>query len=51
MGYGLAMTISVGGIVWDITGNAAFAFVPIAVWMLPLIFFTLRTDFSTRRSE
>lgn len=52
MGYGLAMAISVlGGIAWDISGSAAFAFVPIAIWLLPLIVLTLVTDFSTRRSE
>lgn len=51
LGYGLAMTISVlGGIAWDISGNAAFAFIPIAVWILPFMLFTLMTDFSKRRA-
>lgn len=51
LGYGLAMVISVlGGIAWDISGSAAFAFIPIAVWLLPLIVSTLVTDFSTRRA-
>ncbi|MGL4261591.1 MAG: CynX/NimT family MFS transporter [Afipia sp.] len=52
LGYGLAMTISIlGGIAWDISGSATFAFVPIAIWVLPLVVLTLMTDFSTRRSE
>ncbi|MGK3882510.1 hypothetical protein ABI028_16115, partial [Enterococcus faecium] len=52
LGYGLAMTISIlGGIAWDISGSATFAFVPIAIWVLLLVVLTLMTDFSTRRSE
>jgi len=51
LGYGLAMTMSViGGFAWDVSGNAAFAFVPIAVWLLPLVLLPLVTDFSTRRA-
>lgn len=51
LGYGLAMTMSVlAGIAWDISGNAAFAFIPIAIWVLPLIISTLITDFSVRRA-
>lgn len=51
LGYGLAMVISIlGGIAWDISGNAAFAFIPIAIWVLPFLLFTLMTDFSTRRA-
>ena len=45
------MTMSViGGFAWDVSGNAAFAFVPIAVWLLPLVLLPLVTDFSTRRA-
>lgn len=51
LGYGLAMAISIiGGIAWDISGNVAFAFIPIAIWLLPSILFTLITDFSKRRA-
>lgn len=51
IGYGLAMLISIiGGIAWDVSGNPAFAFVPIAIATLPVILFALLTDFSKRRA-
>jgi len=51
IGYGIAMIISIlCGIAWDITGNAAFAFMPIAIATLPIILFALLLDVSKRRS-
>lgn len=51
IGYGIAMLVSIlGGIVWDVSGNPAFAFIPIAVAALPVIFLALLTDFSRRRA-
>ncbi|MGL5164273.1 MAG: CynX/NimT family MFS transporter [Afipia sp.] len=51
LGYGLAMVVSIlGGIAWDLSGNAAFAFIPIAIWLLPFMLLTSITDFSTRRA-
>lgn len=51
IGYGIAMLISIiGGIAWDASGNPAFAFIPIAIATLPVIFFALLTDFSRRRA-
>jgi CP family cyanate transporter-like MFS transporter len=51
IGYGIAMLISiVGGMVWDITGNAAFAFVPIGLAVVPMIVLPLGIDFRTQRS-
>ncbi|MDO8980673.1 MAG: MFS transporter [Afipia sp.] len=50
IGYGVAMLISIiGGIAWDVSGNPAFAFIPIAIATLPVILFALLTDFSRRR--
>jgi CP family cyanate transporter-like MFS transporter len=51
IGYSIAMTISVlGGIVWDVTGHAAFAFLPVVISASATIIFTQLTDFTTRRS-
>lgn len=51
IGYGIAMLISIiGGIAWDASGNPAFAFIPIAIATLPVIWFALLTDFSKRRA-
>jgi len=49
VGYGVAVLTSiVGGRLWDMTGRAAFAFAPIAVAILPLVFCPLWTDFKQR---
>lgn len=51
IGYGIAMIVSIlGGIAWDITGNAAFAFLPITIAVLPIILSAQSMDFSIRRS-
>lgn len=51
IGYGIAMLISIiSGMVWDITGNAVFAFVPIGLAVVPMIVLPLGIDFRTRRS-
>jgi MFS transporter, CP family, cyanate transporter len=51
IGYGIAMLISIiSGMVWDITGNAAFAFVPIGLAILPMIVIPLAIDLRTQRS-
>jgi CP family cyanate transporter-like MFS transporter len=51
LGYGFAMIMSVlGGIAWDISGKAALAFLPVAVWLLPAILVILMSDFSRRRA-
>lgn len=51
IGYGIAMTISVlGGIAWDISRNAAFAFLPVTIAVLPIIVLGPLTDLSQRRS-
>jgi CP family cyanate transporter-like MFS transporter len=51
VGYGVAVLISiVGGRLWDITGQAAFAFLPIAIAILPLVLCPLWTDFRQRHS-
>jgi CP family cyanate transporter-like MFS transporter len=51
IGYGIAMLISiVSGMVWDFTGNAAFAFVPIGLAVVPMIVFPLMIDLRTQRS-
>jgi CP family cyanate transporter-like MFS transporter len=51
VGYGVAVLISiVGGRLWDLTGQAAFAFLPIAVALLPLILCPLWTDLKQRHS-
>lgn len=51
IGYSIAMLISLlAGIAWDMTGNAAFAFLPIALAVLPILLFTPLIDFSKRRA-
>ena len=51
IGYGVAMLVSlIAGMAWDVTGKAAFAFLPIAVMVLPMIFLPLFTDYSKRRA-
>lgn len=51
IGYGMAMIVSVlGGVAWDLTGQAAFAFLPIALGALPILFVTPFVDLSQRRS-
>lgn len=51
IGYSVAMIVSVlAGIAWDITGNAAFAFLPMAISALPIIVLTPLIDFSKRRA-
>ncbi|MCO5129267.1 MAG: MFS transporter [Xanthobacteraceae bacterium] len=49
LGYGVAVVISiVGGRIWDITGQAAFAFAPIALAVLPLVIGPLWIDLKRR---
>lgn len=49
IGYAIAMAISVlSGIAWDISGHAGFAFLPIAIAVLPLLFVTPLINFSRR---
>jgi CP family cyanate transporter-like MFS transporter len=51
IGYGIAMLISiVSGMVWDITGNAAFAFVPIGLALVPMVAIPLAMDLRAQRS-
>ena len=51
IGYGVAMLVSlVAGIAWDVTGKAAFAFLPIGIMVLPMIILPLFTDYSKRRA-
>jgi CP family cyanate transporter-like MFS transporter len=48
--YSIAMLASVlAGIAWDLAGNAAFAFLPMAIAALPIILLTPLIDFSKRR--
>lgn len=50
IGYGIAMVVSVlGGIAWDVSRSAAFAFAPVVVCGVVSLVFTQATDFSTRR--
>lgn len=50
--YGMSMAFSViAGICWDYAGAASFAFLPIAIAALPLIFVSPLVDFARRRSE
>lgn len=52
IGYGVAVVASIaGGIAWDISQNAAFAFLPVAIAALFIIVFALLTDFSRRPVE
>jgi CP family cyanate transporter-like MFS transporter len=51
LGYGFAMTMSIlGGIAWDISGKAMFAFLPVTVWLLPAVILIFMTDLSQRRA-
>ncbi len=51
LGYGFAMVMSVlGGIAWDISGKAVFAFLPVTAWLLPAVLLILVTHFSQRRA-
>ncbi|MBX9711285.1 MAG: MFS transporter [Xanthobacteraceae bacterium] len=51
IGYGIAMMVSVlGGLAWDATHNAAFAFLPVAIAVLPIIVLAPLIDLSQRRS-
>lgn len=51
LGYGFAMVISIlGGVAWDISGKATFAFLPVALWLLPSVVLILMTSFSQRRA-
>ena len=51
IGYGIAMLISIiSGVVWDITGNAAFAFVPIGLALVPMVVIPLAIDLKTQRA-
>jgi CP family cyanate transporter-like MFS transporter len=51
IGYGIAMLVSIiSGVVWDTTGNAAFAFVPIGIALLPMIVIPLSINLRTQRS-
>lgn len=51
IGYSIAMVISIlAGIAWDVTHNAAYAFLPITIAVLPIIVFAQLTDLSIRRS-
>jgi CP family cyanate transporter-like MFS transporter len=50
IGYGVAVVNSIlGGVAWDLTGNAAFAFLPVAIAVLPIIVFTSLIDLSKQR--
>ncbi|HEY0233537.1 MAG TPA: MFS transporter [Afipia sp.] len=51
IGYSIAMMISLlAGVAWDVTHNAAFAFLPIGIAVLPIILFAQLTDLTIRRS-
>jgi CP family cyanate transporter-like MFS transporter len=51
IGYGIAMTVSIlGGIAWDLSHKAAFAFLPIAIAALPIVVLGPLTDLSQHRS-
>jgi CP family cyanate transporter-like MFS transporter len=50
IGYGVAVVNSIlGGVAWDLTGDAAFAFLPVAIAVLPIIVFTSLIDLSKQR--
>jgi CP family cyanate transporter-like MFS transporter len=52
IGYSVAMINSIlGGVAWDLTGNAAFAFLPVAIAVLPIIAVSYLIDLSKQRSE
>jgi CP family cyanate transporter-like MFS transporter len=45
------MLISViSGKVWDMTGNAAFAFVPVGLALVPMVVIPLAMDLRSQRS-
>lgn len=49
IGYGVAMIVSVvAGVMWDISGDAAFALVPVAIVALFIVLFALLMDLSKR---
>lgn len=49
IGYAIAMASSLlAGVAWDIAGKAAFAFLPVAIAVLPMLFVTPLIDFSRR---
>lgn len=51
IGYGAAMVMSIlGGIAWDLSGKAVFAFLPVTLWLLPGVVLILMTNFSHRRT-
>jgi CP family cyanate transporter-like MFS transporter len=51
IGYSMAVIVSViSGIAWDLSGDAAYAFVPIGVAGLTMVLFALPIDFSKRYS-
>lgn len=51
LGYGVAVLVSlIGGAAWDLTGNAAFAFAPIALALVPLVLCPIWTDLKQRHS-
>jgi CP family cyanate transporter-like MFS transporter len=51
LGYSTAMVVSlIGGILWDATGNAAFAFLPIGIAVLPMILIPPMINFRSQRS-
>lgn len=51
IGYSIAMVISViSGAVWDFTGSAAYAFLPMAIAALPMTLLPPFIDFSKRRA-
>lgn len=50
VGYAEAMLTSVlGGAAWDLTGSAAFAFLPIALGLVPLVFLPATIRFPSTR--
>ena len=47
----ITMLVSLAaGMAWDFTGNAAFAFLPIGIMVLPMMILPLFTDYSKRRA-
>lgn len=51
IGYSMGVIVSIiAGIVWDLSGDAAYAFIPIGIAGLAMILFALPIDFSRRYS-
>lgn len=51
IGYGMAVIVSlIAGMTWDLSRDAAYAFIPIAIGGLSMIVFALPIDFSKRYS-